>query len=164
MGLKGFPAPKYHYFLLKMAPSTYFFVLNSKMASKITLGHSLMTQNAPSRLYPVYQFWQVSKVECAKQGVFLEGKIGKTEKKIQKFLLSQIIQNIILINYIPIKAILTPLVSRKNAKNCQNGCFLSFLTCFRLISWLFKIQWLVFIIVWVQWRVIETLKLSKKPF
>ena len=41
MGLKGFPAPKYHYFLLKMAPSTYFFELNSKTASKITLGHSL---------------------------------------------------------------------------------------------------------------------------
>ena len=81
MGLKGFPAPKYHYFLLKMAPSTYFFVLNSKMASKITLGHSLMTQNAPSRLYPVYQIWQVSKMECAKQGVFLEGKIGKMPKK-----------------------------------------------------------------------------------
>ena len=82
--LKVFPAPKYNYFWLKMAPSTYFFELNSKMASKNTLGHSLMTQNAPSRLYPVYQIWQVSKVECAKQGVFLEGKIGKTEKKISK--------------------------------------------------------------------------------
>ena len=55
MGLKVFPAPRYHLFVMKMASSTYFFVLNSKMASKNTLGHSLMTQNAPSRLYPVYQ-------------------------------------------------------------------------------------------------------------
>ena len=95
---------------------------------------------------------------------FLEGKIRKTQKNFQKILLSQIVWNIILINYIPIKAMLTPLVSRKNAKNCQNGIFHWFLTCFRQISWLLMIQWLVFMIVWVQWRVIETSKLSKKPF
>ena len=71
MGLKVFPAPRYHLFVMKMASSTYFFVLNSKMALKNTLGHSLLTQNALSRLYPVYQFWQVSKMECTKQGVFL---------------------------------------------------------------------------------------------
>ena len=81
MGLKGFLAPRYHLFVMKRAPSTYFFILNSKMASKNTLGHSLMTQNAPSWLYPFYQFWQVSKMECAKQGVFLEGKITKMERK-----------------------------------------------------------------------------------
>ena len=79
--LKVFPAPRYHLFVMKMASSRYFFELNSKMTSKNTLGHSLMTQNALSRLYPVYQIWQVSKMECAKQGVFLEGKIGKMPKK-----------------------------------------------------------------------------------
>ena len=53
--LKVFPAPRYHLFVMKMAPSTYFFELNSKIALKNTLGDSLLTQNALSRLYPVYQ-------------------------------------------------------------------------------------------------------------
>ena len=55
---------------------------------------------------------------------FLEGNIGKTQKKkFQKFLLSQIVRQVIPINYIPIKAILSTLVSWKNAKNQQKQPF-----------------------------------------
>ena len=50
------------------------------------------------------------------RGYFWRAKSEKLKKKFPNFLLSQIVQNIILINYIPIKAMLTTLVSRKNAK------------------------------------------------
>ena len=81
MGLRWFAAPKYHYFLLKMASSIYFFAPNLKMASKNTPGHSLMTQNAPSRLHTVYQVLQVSKMEHAKRGHFWRAKSEKRKKK-----------------------------------------------------------------------------------
>ena len=121
--------------------------------------------NPKSQILTIFSTFFKSQKWCAQNEAIFGGQNRKNAKYFfQKFLLSQIVRNIIPINYIPIKAMLTPLVSRKNAKNCQNGIFHWFLTCFRPISWLLMIQWLVFMIVWVQWRVIETSKLSKKPF
>ena len=121
--------------------------------------------NPKSQILTIFStFFKSQKWSAQNEAIFGGQNLKNAKKIFQKFLLSQIVRNIIPINYIPIKAMLTPLVSRKNAKNCQNGIFHWFLTCFRPISGLLMIQWLVFMIVWVQWRVIETSKLSKKPF
>ena len=61
--------------------------------------------------------WQNPENFFFRGGHFWRAKSKKCKRKFQKILLSQIVCQVIPIIYIPIKAILSTLVSRKNAKN-----------------------------------------------